>query len=111
MGIGDYVHHVVKTLRTVINRRLEISSVEKTVKVTLSCPVCKGTNIVPAKVDSGIPQSFECLECQTQFSIIKPEIMGYRLVSEKKEEVRGKKKRLLAQLINDWVLWWMLRRR
>jgi hypothetical protein len=101
----------VKALRTIINRACRGYGVEKTVRVTLSCPVCRGRNLVPAKVESNIPQSFECLECQTQFSILKPEIAGYVLTAEKKMGRGERLKKGLAEWIYIFIAWWLLRRR
>lgn len=84
----------------------------KTVKQTLSCPICRGTNILPAKVEGDAPQAFECLECQTQFSILKPRILGYEVGREEVEEARKKesRRRTLADVLDGVLLGWLLRR-
>jgi transposase-like protein len=95
----------------VAEKAVSASAKAKTVRVTLSCPVCRGRNLVPAKVESNIPQSFECLECQTQFSILKPEIAGYVLTAEKKMGRGEKLKKGLAEWIYIFMAWWLLRKR
>ncbi|MEM0349378.1 MAG: hypothetical protein QXE96_00030 [Candidatus Caldarchaeum sp.] len=85
----------------------------KEVKITVACPICRGTNLIPAKVEAGIPQSFECLECQTQFSILRPKILGYEVSREEsREEVvkKAKKRRRVAEFLDGVLLGWLLHR-
>ncbi|MCS7136967.1 MAG: hypothetical protein NZ941_01195 [Candidatus Caldarchaeum sp.] len=81
----------------------------KAVKQTLICPVCRSTNLLPAKPEANVPQVFECLECGTQFSIIKPRILGYEVGVEESEEDR-KRKRTLAEVLDGILLGWLLRK-
>ncbi|MCS6783782.1 MAG: hypothetical protein NZ921_02080 [Candidatus Caldarchaeum sp.] len=86
---------------------------EKSIKVTLACPVCRGTNLLPAKIEGNIPQAFECLDCQSQFSILKPKILGYEVSREEsREEVEKKqrRRRTFAEILDGILLGWLLRR-
>lgn len=86
---------------------------EKSIKVTLNCPVCRGTNLIPAKVEGNIPQVFECLSCETQFSILKPQILGYEVSREEsREEIekRERRRRNLAEILDGILLGWLLRK-
>jgi len=84
----------------------------KTVRQTVSCPICRSTNILPARVEENIPQAFECLECQTQFSILRPKIVGYEVVREEAEKERRarERKKTLAEILDGILLGWLLRR-
>ncbi|MEM4189434.1 MAG: hypothetical protein QW544_02830, partial [Candidatus Caldarchaeum sp.] len=70
------------------------------------------TNILPARVEENIPQAFECLECQTQFSILRPKIVGYEVVREEAEKERRarERKKTMAEILDGILLGWLLRR-
>ncbi|MEM4573864.1 MAG: hypothetical protein QXF45_04935 [Candidatus Caldarchaeum sp.] len=83
----------------------------------MTCPVCCGTNLLHAKIESNIPlnilQAFECLYCQTQFSILKPQILEFEVSCEESREERQKKikrRRNLAEILDGILLGWLLRK-
>ncbi|MEM4417830.1 MAG: hypothetical protein QXD32_07220 [Nitrososphaerota archaeon] len=77
------------------------------IEVSLNCPICVSRNIIPVGPEKS-ENTFECRECGAQWTIIKPKILGYEVVVEKKKEV--KKRRRLENILDGVLLGWLLSR-